>query len=268
MKKIGFCFLIYDIINQEELWNEWFKNADKEKYEIYIHYKNNKELKYFEEYKLTNCIPTQYRKVSIVHAHNVLFKKAYEDGCYKIVSLSQACIPLKSFDYVYEFLTKDDLSYFNMTVNSRGVHPRCEHAYQFIPKEKIRKTSNWFILNRNVAEKIIETPKEEINKVWQPISFPEEHYFISTIFLHNLESQIKTTPNLASGATTFTNWHDMREYPYVNDRYLKNYADVSSEELLYLFSQPCLFGRKFNLKCTVDGKSDFFLFDFLKNHIN
>ena len=37
-----------------------------------------------------------------------------------------------------------------------------------------------------VAEKIIETPKEEINKVWEPISFPEEHYFISTIFLHNL----------------------------------------------------------------------------------
>ena len=121
-----------------------------------------------------------------------------------------------------------------------------------------------YFLNRTIAEKIIQTPEEEINKAWEPISFPEEHYFITTVFLHNLESQIKTTPNLASGATTFTNWHDMREYPFVNDRYLKNYSDVSSEELIYLLSQPCLFGRKFNLNCTVDGNAHFPLFDFFK----
>ena len=156
--------MIYDIINQEELWNEWFKNADKDKYNIYIHYKNNKELKYFNEYKLNNCIPTAYRKISIVHAHNILFKKAYDDGCYKIVSLSQACIPLKSFDFVYDFLTKDDFSHFNMTVNKRGVHPRCKPAYEFIPQDKIRKSSNWFILNRNITEKIVETSQEDINK--------------------------------------------------------------------------------------------------------
>lgn len=266
MKKIGFCFLIYDIMNQEDLWNEWFKNVDKDKYNIYIHYKNNKELKYFNQYKLDNCIPTAYRKISIVHAHNILFKKAYDDGCYKIVSLSQACIPLKSFDFVYDFLTKDDLSHFNMTVNKRGVHPRCQSVYEFIPQDKIRKSSNWFILNRNITEKIVGTSQEDINKVWGSIQFAEEHYFITTVFYNNLESQIKTTPNLASGATTFTNWHDMKHYPYVNDRYLKNYSNISSEELNYLLSQPCLFGRKFNAKCTVDDNPNFFIYDFLKNH--
>ncbi len=38
-KKIAFCFLIYDKINQETLWYDWFKNVDKNKYNIYIHYK-------------------------------------------------------------------------------------------------------------------------------------------------------------------------------------------------------------------------------------
>ena len=34
MKKIAFCFLIYDIINHEELWNIFFKNIDTNKYNI------------------------------------------------------------------------------------------------------------------------------------------------------------------------------------------------------------------------------------------
>ena len=41
MKKIAFCFLIYDIINHEELWNIFFQNVDTNKYNIYIHYKFN-----------------------------------------------------------------------------------------------------------------------------------------------------------------------------------------------------------------------------------
>ena len=52
MKKIAFCFLIYDTINHEDLWFLFFKNVNKDKYNIYIHYKDNKPLKYFEEYKL------------------------------------------------------------------------------------------------------------------------------------------------------------------------------------------------------------------------
>ena len=52
MKKIAFCFLIYDIINQEELWNLFFQNVDTNKYAIYIHYKYNERLDFFEEYKI------------------------------------------------------------------------------------------------------------------------------------------------------------------------------------------------------------------------
>ena len=31
------------------LWNTFFENIDENKYTIYIHYKNNKPLKYFEK---------------------------------------------------------------------------------------------------------------------------------------------------------------------------------------------------------------------------
>ena len=114
MKKIAFCFLIYDKINLEELWKLFFRDVDTNKYNIYIHYKVNTPLKYFEKYKLDECIETKYGDVSLIHAHNLLFKKAYEDDCYKLISLSQACIPFKSFEYIYNFLCKDNYGHFNI----------------------------------------------------------------------------------------------------------------------------------------------------------
>ena len=65
MKKVAFCFLIYDVINHEELWNIFFKNVDTNKYTIYIHYKFNKPLKYFEKYKQlqTRCSRTTYSAI-------------------------------------------------------------------------------------------------------------------------------------------------------------------------------------------------------------
>ena len=75
--KIAFCFLVYDNIVNEELWKIFFDNVNTNKYHIYIHYKVNKPLKYFNRYKITNCINTKYADISIVHAHNLLFKHAF-----------------------------------------------------------------------------------------------------------------------------------------------------------------------------------------------
>lgn len=246
MKKIGFCFLIYDIINQEDLWNMFFKDIDTNKYSIYIHYKMNKPLKYFEKYKLTNCIETKYCDVTIIHAHNLLFKKALEEGCDKIISLSQACIPLKSFDYIYDFLTKDDLCHFNL-VPQIACFPRCNSLLNYYSKNTIQKSSNWFIINRKICDLIVSYDKTLINAEYSNIYCPEEHYFITLIFKNNLQSEIITTPNLAEGATTFTNWEGM-DYKYPSEYGLKNYTEISDEELTYLFNSKCLFGRKFNIK--------------------
>jgi len=246
MKKLGFCFLIYDIIHQEELWNIFFKNVDTTKYSVYIHYKMNRPLKYFEKYKLNNCIETKYCDVSIIHAHNLLFQKALEDGCDKIISLSQSCIPLKSFDYIYDFLTKDDFCHFNIHPQSQ-CFPRCTSLLQYYDKSLIQKSSNWFILNRKVCDVLVKYDKSKINMEYSSIYCPEEHYFITSIFKNNLEKEIITTPNLAIGATTFTNWEGM-DYKYPSTRGLKNYTEISDEEFKYLLDSTSLFGRKFNIK--------------------
>ena len=244
--KIAFCFLIYDIINHEELWNMFFKNADVNKYNIYIHYKDNKPLKYFDRYKLDNCIETKYGHVTMIHAHNLLFKKAYEDGCYKMISLSGSCIPFKSFNYVYDFLTKDDFGYFNMAPSS-SCFPRCNSLLKYYDKNIIQKSSNWFILNRKICELVINYDQLKINQEYTILS-PEEHYFITLVYKNNLQDEIITTPNLSNDATTFTNWEGM-DYKYPSTKKLKNYGSISKDELLYLINSKCLFGRKFNPEC-------------------
>jgi len=255
VKKIGFCFLIYDIINHEELWYNFFKNIDNQKYNIYIHYKIDIPLKYFNKYKLDNCIDTKYADISIINAHNTLFKKSYNDNCYKIISLSQSCIPLKSFNYIYNFLIKNDKGYFSLTSEQCGIFPLCNSLLKYYKSEHLQKSNNWFILNRDIATKII---VDSVNPtIWKDIWCPEEIYFITTVYKNNMQSKIIQIFDSSSKSTTFTNWNN----PYfpMNYKYKtkdpgdhpKNYNTIELEEINYLLIEPCLFGRKFDIYCKI-----------------
>jgi hypothetical protein len=249
MKKIAFCFLIYDHIENGELWNIFFQNIDESMYNIYIHYKINRPLKYFEKYKLDNCIETKYADVTLIHAHNLLFKKAYDDGCYKIISLSQSCIPFKSFHYIYDFLTANNYSHFNVMPQTQ-CFPRCDTLVNYYDLKYIQKSYNWFILNREMCNIVTSYTKEQINTEYGYMCSPEEIFFITTLFYHNLQNEIVMTPNLSNDATTFTNWEGM-DYKYPSLRGLKNYTFISEEELNHLINSKCLFGRKFRRECLV-----------------
>lgn len=247
MKKIGFCFLIYDQINHEDLWKRFFDGVSDEFYRVFVHYKTDRPLQYFEANKLERCIPTKYADVSIVHAHNLLFKEALAKGCDKIVSLSQACIPLKSFEHVQRFLSRDNRGHFNVAP-AEQCFPRCNPLLKRYERSVVKKSSEWFILNRRLAERVTNYPPDRIDIEFSEIFCPEEHYFITRIYQDGLQDEIDQTPNLAENATTFTNWSDM-SYRFASESGLKNYDQISKAELAHLIESRCLFGRKFNPGC-------------------
>lgn len=250
MKKIAFCFLIYDIINHEELWHSFFKNVDTNKYTIYIHYKFNKPLKYFEKYKLTNCIETKYADITLVKAQNLLLQEAITDKENKhFIFVSGSCIPLKSFDHVYDNLNEGH-SYFNISQQSE-CFPRCKTTLNYIDKKYIQKASQWCILNRKHTELML---NNDDYLTWFEYTYaPDEHCYITNIFYNNLQYEITTTQNVANDATTFTNWRGM-DYKYPSYNELKNYSFITNDELLYLLDSKCLFGRKFNKECIIHNK--------------
>ena len=241
MKKIAFLFLIYDTINLEELWHKFFLYADKDKYSIYIHYKNNKPLQYFEKYKLNNCIDTKYADISLVKAQNILLKEALKDpNNSHFILLSNSCVPFKNFDFIYNNLD-DKYSYFNI-MGQNECFPRCIEVLKFIDEKFIQKASQWCILNRKHAALLI---FNTIYLDWfKNIYAADEHCYISFLFFNNLNNEIIFTLNSANNATTFTNWEGMI-YKYPSQSGLKNYNFISKDEIIYLINSKCFFGRKF-----------------------
>jgi len=206
-KKIAFCFLIYDIINNEELWNTFFKNVDTNKYNIYIHYKTNKRLKYFEKYKLKTCIETKYEDYTIPLAYNILFREAYEqdNSNYKFVILSGSCVPLKSFDYIYHKLTSDNYGYFNQCPPNQ-CFPICNPLLKFIERKFVSKIHNWFILNRKLVNELCFDKDCLLPVLYKHVYAPAEFFYYTFIKVLELENEIITTVNLTNDATTFVNW--------------------------------------------------------------
>jgi hypothetical protein len=257
IKKIAFLFLIRESINQEELWNLFFKDVDPKLYNIYIHYKNNKPLLYFDKYKLSNCVDTKYADISLVKAQNILLKKALEDKDNQhFIFVSESCIPLKSFNYIYGELNPS-FSYFNM-FSKDDCFPRCFVLLPFVTFKHIQKASQWCILNRKHSELMISNEKNLSN--FSNIYAPDEHCYIIFIYQAGLENEIITTEYIADGATTFTNWSNMKykyNYSTINHKIyspeLKNYNSISTEELVYLIKSKSLFGRKFTSKCNLSN---------------
>ncbi len=257
MKKIAFLFLIYDILNLEELWRYFFLNVDKNKYSIYIHFKNNVPLKYFEQYKLQNCIKTIYADISLVLAQNLLLEEALKDKNNEhFIFLSNSCVPFKNFEFIYNKLSIDK-SYFNIMPQEQ-CFPRCDSILNNTEKKNIQKSSQWCILNRKHSEIIISYANSDYIKLYKNVYAPDEICYITTLFINNLQEEIVTTLNSANNATTFTNWEGM-DYEFPSSRGLKNYTFISEEEINHLINSNCLFGRKFNREYLVCFCKKFYL---------
>lgn len=248
--KLAFCFLIYDDINHEDLWFDFFKNVDKNKYNIYIHYKANKPLKHFEQYKLNNCIETQWGDISLVRAQLLLYEKALEDPQNKkFITVSNSCIPVKNFNYIYNFLMNDnDKSYFNQAEVPSYIYEQIKGNYT-----ETKKASQWFVINRELTETIVKHKNDTV--YFESVHAPDEIFFLTTIFKYKPnKSNIEIVNNIPF-ATTFTNWYNMNyKYPK-NDNNTGsgpyNYPIISEDELLYILNSKSLFARKFNKNCKV-----------------
>ncbi len=247
-KKLALLFLIYDEINQEDMWYDYLKNIDKNKYSVYIHYKipsTGKKLKYFEENKI-NSIDTKWGDLSLVKAQNVLLGEALkDDNNTSFIFLSNSCIPLKKFDTIYNSISSNN-SYFNITYEN--IFPRYNNILKFTDKNNILKAAQWSILCRKHAQ-ILFDDKDIYYNWYENVDIPDEGAYITYLNHKNLQNELILTNNSANNGTTFINWPDM-EYKYTDGGSPKFYDKISNEEIDYLVKESkCFFGRKFKKEC-------------------
>lgn len=267
--KIAFLWTVYDTINQPAIWKHFFDNADPSLYTIYIHQKTFKLLDpYFERYKV-KTVPTGYGTMDFWRCLNYLLRLALQDdNNTRFVFISQACIPLKSFEYIYKDAMSMDKSWISecIPVQDRDtINPRKYICYDCstdrykhvvergYPSEYMKKSSNWMMVIKkhaflfvNDEKQIIDIYDDHQNIFWAP----DEHIYISYLYYNHLEHEIQ----IREEPMTFTYWSgDIPNYPFQsNHSGLKNYDIISAEEISYLrHDTACWFARKFNASCSI-----------------
>jgi hypothetical protein len=249
-KKIAFCFLIYKEIYHEDLWNEYLKNIDPNKYSIYIHYKENQPLKHFEKHKLNHTIETCWGCLSVVQAQNLILKEALKDkNNQHFVWLSDSCIPIKSFNYIYNYLDTKK-SYYNICPDEQ-VFPRANNVLKYVDRQNIKKANMASVINRKHALLFADSD-HQIDTWFKDINNVDEIVYITLLFHNNLQDELVLTPNVAAGSIIFAQWADMKNYKVFNNSKKKNdytYEYICPEELKYLITSKSLFARKFVKNC-------------------
>jgi hypothetical protein len=187
---IAFCFLVYNHIIRYDIWNDFFKNINYEKYIVYIHPKNNilntitNENIYTFNYKIVNKIINTISKdhISIVRATIQLFKETYmyNDKITHYIFLSQSCIPLYNFDKIYEITIK-----FNNSVISSINNNKKERYYQLHNNIKnhikyidfVKQQPNMILIKND----IIDLLNYNFTLYFNNMQCPDEHYFINVL---------------------------------------------------------------------------------------
>jgi hypothetical protein len=236
--KIAFCFLTMGDIHQLNVWKDFFKGHEN-KYNIYIHPKEyDKVSNSHKKYVIRKRLKTNWGDVSLVNATLELYREAYKDSENKLfVLISDSCIPLYNFDYVYNYL---------ITTNSNicPIHyfepPKLKHRYTalkdvtFLPYKKFQKTSQWCIMKRDTIEFLIDQDNDYTD-LYTNMFAPDEHYFINLFDKFHIK--------YLNNKVTFDNWNEESEN--VKHRPLpKTYLTVSIQDINKARKEGCLFFRK------------------------
>jgi len=112
MKKIAFLFLTIRDVNFPEIWDKYLAN-NEDKYSIYIHPKYPNETKWRTDRIIKNLKETAWG--FITRAYVELFKEAIQDpDNFKFITISESCIPIQSFDRLYNAMISDPRSWIKL----------------------------------------------------------------------------------------------------------------------------------------------------------
>ncbi|CAN1825499.1 Glycosyltransferase BC10 [Linum perenne] len=153
--KIAFMFLTPNVLPFEKLWEKFFEGHE-ERFTIYIHSSRNKPVhtsRYFAGRDI-HSDKVEWGKISMVDAERRLLAHALLDpDNHQFILLSDSCVPLRTFNYVYNFLMFTNVSYIDSYVDP-GPHGNGRYSEHMSPEvhyADFRKGAQWFSMKRQHA---------------------------------------------------------------------------------------------------------------------
>ncbi|KAJ6799773.1 uncharacterized protein M6B38_203495 [Iris pallida] len=205
--KVAFMFLTRGPLPLAPIWESFFKGAEG-RYSIYVHalpsYMANfsSGSVFYKRY-----IPSQvseWGRMSMCDAERRLLANALLDLSNEwFILLSESCIPVRNFSFVYEYFARSRHSFIG-AIDDVGPYGRGRYDLRMMPEVSIdqwRKGSQWFEVNRKLAVSIIKdtTFYKKFEKFCRPACYVDEHYFPTML-------TIESPHLLANRSVTWVDW--------------------------------------------------------------
>ncbi|KAL7212235.1 hypothetical protein ACSBR2_015000 [Camellia fascicularis] len=276
--KVAFLFLTRRNLPLDFLWGCFFESADVGNFSIYIHSEpgfvfdeSTTRSAFFYNRQLTNMIKVSWGEASMIQAERLLLEAALEDPAnQRFVLLSDSCVPLYNFSYIYNNLMASPRSFVDSFLDEK--EGRYNPAMSpVIPKNKWRKGSQWVSLVRDHAEIVVDDEvffpvfKKFCKKLQkQHNCIPDEHYVQTLLGMSDLEGELErrtvtyTLWNHSATNMERKGWHPITfSYANAGPQQIKRIKDIT--QVYYETEQrtewcsnnstriPCfLFARKFS----------------------
>ncbi|KAF3452720.1 hypothetical protein FNV43_RR03153 [Rhamnella rubrinervis] len=135
---------------------EWSNMGHEGKFSVYVHASKEKPV-HVSRYFVNRDVRSDqvvWGKISMVDAERRLLADALHDPDNQhFVLLSESCVPLYSFDYIYNHLINTNISFVD-SFQDPGPHGNgrySEHMLPEIEKKDFRKGAQWFSMKRQHA---------------------------------------------------------------------------------------------------------------------
>ncbi|KQJ84453.1 uncharacterized protein LOC100845873 [Brachypodium distachyon] len=255
--KIAFMFLTPGTLPFEKLWEKFFEGHEG-KYTIYVHASREKP-EHVSPLFIGRDVHSEkvvWGTISMVDAERRLLANALGDiDNQHFVLLSDSCVPLHNFDYIYNYLMGSNLSFIDSFYDP-GPHGNFRYSKNMLPEvteADFRKGSQWFSVKRQhalltIADSLYYTKFKLYCKPGMEDGrncYADEHY-IPTLF-HMMD------PNgIANWSVTHVDWSEGKWHPKayrakdVSYELLKNITSVdmsyhvTSDSKKVVTENPCL----------------------------
>ncbi|XP_077238520.1 glycosyltransferase BC10-like [Tasmannia lanceolata] len=254
--KIAFMFLTPGSLPFEKLW-EKFLLGHEERFSIYVHASREKS-EHMSPLFVNRDIHSNkvaWGQISMVDAEKRLLANALLDPDNQhFVLLSDSCVPLHNFDYVYNYLMDTNVSFIDCfdDPGPHGTGRYSDHLRPEVEKKDFRKGAQWFSMKRQhalivLADSLYYGKFKNFCKpdVKGRNCYADEHY-LPTLF-HMVD------PNgIANWSVTHVDWSEGKWHPKayraqdVTFELLKNITSidesthVSSNKKKVVQQRPCL----------------------------
>ncbi|RZC56992.1 hypothetical protein C5167_015830 [Papaver somniferum] len=153
--KIAFMFLTPGTLPFEKLWDKFF-DGHEGRFSVYVHASRERPV-HLSRYFVNRDIHSEkvvWGKISMVDAEKRLLGLAFQDPDNQhFVLLSDSCVPLHNFDYVYNYLMDTNVSFIDR-FEDPGPHGSGRYSEHMLPEvdyKDFMKGAQWFTMKRQHA---------------------------------------------------------------------------------------------------------------------